>query len=159
MVSTGRKGLKMKYIYLIGILFFTISCKYQGTDTGNPLTTVPAIQGSATYIVAETACDQVASCDSSASASVCLQANQNLTSFGIKLGLSIEDSDWTLTEIILHEYSGDIVADQNALDACTVQIQNLSCSNTDIQNAHDINLVNPYEKLSEILPSSCGNIF
>lgn len=144
---------------LIIVCLFCSACKYQGTDTGNPASVPVADDTSAAYVIAANACDRVASCIPTSVASDCLSLNKDEQTFGVKLGLVGPQQNWTLSEIISYEISGDIIFDESARDTCLGDIEGLSCSANEIQDSYNINLTNPYEKLSDVLPPSCTNVF
>lgn len=146
----------MRYIFMLSLLL-TVSCKYQGTDTGNP---VP-VNGSttATYLIISTVCAKVESCQILADTDDCISQNLSSTDFGIKLGLPLAQQSWSLSKIDVEEDLGNIMPNLVNTKQCVVDLGALTCAEPVVQDAYDVSLLNPYEKVKDVLPASCATVF
>jgi hypothetical protein len=150
----------MRYIILF-FMFCLVSCKYGGTETGNPLDTSAPLEGSRVYKIAESACERVVECQSLSIENAyealytCLSQQLQKRDYAAKLGLPLEYQSSTLLDIIYAENEGDIIPNEPTKIHCINDIQQLSCSDTAIQQV----LASPYDFVSDVLQPSCSEVF
>lgn len=152
----------MKILQLTFLLSLLVSCKIDGTDTGNPGLDVPA---SGEYPISEMFLGKVveASCEllnrcHGGSITNCPQGIFSQTNIDTEIGLFPSDyRDLAAVQTAL--VNGDLTADFQALDLCAQEIEALSCAVAEVSDAYDPTLTNPLEGVAAMLPLSCTGIF
>lgn len=173
--------MKRNSIWIVGftIVFLTIlgynncSSNDQGgtngdTVVGNPLPSVPGnppsgpvavnvAQGLSTQL-----CILIVNCDLGANAKTCTTEISSLNGFGAELGLS-QSAYSSLSSISTAEASGEIVPNVVNYNQCMADLQGLSCNISQVKNAYDASLANPFSNAIGILPitpsGACAHVF
>lgn len=111
------------------------------------------------YKIVKMACQKIVSCNEPSDFKNCMINQVEKTTFGSKLGLSLEEQKNSLRELIESESEGQIVPDVSSAIRCINSIYQLDCSDTSVIQAYDPLLEEPYQSLAEILPADCQSVF
>lgn len=157
-----KSGIAAGILLLIMVMAFQNCGRGYGTDTGNPMRSLPSTGAPITagYRLAYASCQKIASCFVGSSASSCQ------VSAGRQAGLASKFtvSNAALTSLNLAqslEASGALHPVTAALVACEAELAALSCSDPLVQGAYDTSLQDPYTGLPAMIPQngSCPQVY
>ncbi len=150
----------MKFILILFFILALVSCKREGTETGNPeYSPVVGTEDSATYKIAKMACAKVTSCQALDELDVCMAGQIFSTTYGEPLGLAVEIQSLPLWQIMQSELNLQITPDTSNSILCLNQIDDLNCSESSVMQAYDPLLEEPYQNVSGVLPPVCQSVF
>lgn len=144
---------------LIPILFYmncgptiVMTTTSQGTSTlGNPL--APTANK-----ILVSLCNVLVRCHSGLSAADCQSGILETKGFSMKFGLTSSFDQFS--QIILGEQNGSLTGNHLASSSCSESIDNLSCANPAVANAHDQTQANPFQQTPSMIPAnSCNQSF
>lgn len=159
----------MKVLLLL-ISFFVFSC---GTETGNPLTSLTSgdnnnsdpnagndsgeLQSTKSFLIAKAVCEKIKSCYPLAADDLnCEEDILGLEGFDENLGLAA-DSYYDLAALMTAESDDRLTVDSNANTQCLTDLENLSCSDSEVLNAYDSSNSTDYSNFALMLPQTSGS--
>lgn len=152
-----------KLLQLGFLLVFIVSCRLDGTDTGNPGTpdmsspTTDVQTASEISEIIDASCSLLSQCEGS-TLQECKSKVFAQTNVDTELGLNPGDYT-TMSSIHSAVLNGGLDPDASAHAQCLQDIDALSCAATEVIDAYDPGLTNPYAGLADMLPLSCESIF
>lgn len=141
---------------LLLLLLLLVGC---GTETGNPITPSSPASGedgttTSTEGILEKVCEKIESCYS-VKESTC--KTNTLEEDGFDDAFDIADYD-DLQAIVDAETAGDLsVTSTSAVTQCKTDIENLSCSDSEVVNAYSTSSPNDYSNMADIIPTNAGS--
>ena len=133
-----------------------------GTEVGNPAESSNTSFTTQTTLVAQKVCKKLVECFSgSLTQESCISGIYNVDGFDNQLGLGTSSYD-KLSEIINAESSSLISANSSKSSQCLIDIENLTCSSSEVTSAYSSSSANNYDNTYLIIPSnanSCNDMF
>ncbi len=151
----------MKHVSLIFLVLILFSgCSYQGTGTGNPISPpqASATNGSYASLIFTNVCKVISSCHSETTQDACWLGIETATNFANHLGVSIVPEP-TVYEIIGLESSGALISNGSVATSCLTKLWQLTCDDTNVQNAYRSSDPNPFNLAAEVLDPICKTLF
>jgi len=150
--------MKFKIIWLIFFLILS-SCRYQGTDSGNPgLVDSGNSSDQATlirlssYQLIDNICTKIRTCFDLVNTNSCIKNYLSMTKFAHHLKL--QNQTLTGWEIVDLERSEQLKTNKEQVKNCSENITNLNCNDELIQRSYNLNQVNNFENLNELFKTS-----
>ena len=155
------------------LLLFSILIFSCGTETGNPLTSLTSgdndngdpnagndsgeLQSTKSFLIAKSVCEKIKNCYPSTTADLnCEEDILGLEGFDENLGLPA-GSYYDLTALMTAESDGRVTVDSNANTQCLTDLDDLSCSDSEVLNSYDSSNPTDYSNFALMLPQTSGS--
>lgn len=155
------------------LLLFSILVFSCGTETGNPLTSLTSgdnnynspnadndsgeLQSTKSFLIAKAVCEKIKNCYLVATAGLdCEEVILGLEGFDENLGLPA-DSYYDLAALMTAEADDRVTVDSNANTQCLMDLDDLSCSDSEVVNAYDSSNPTDYSNFALMLPQTSGS--